>query len=361
MDIPCKTALHRAAALTPQPDNLLDHLGVLAAILDIPLIVSEPKTYDLAVSLYPQVKTIFMEGVDLTLEYLAANYDTLFVSSKPCAAELYLLFPLLHGKKMRIVYCPHGNSDKGHTLTKEQHASEDVALVYGDHMLNLLRDTGMLDQINQTIVTGNYRYTFFREHRPFYEALAREKTAKLDSVKKTIFYAPTWQTQENPSSFYTECAGLIEQLPSTYNLLIKPHPHLYEQQMAKTISIVETYKDHPQVLFLEDFPPIYPLLSLADIYLGDFSSIGYDFLAFDKPMYFFNPSGTDLHKDRGRFLHRCGMEISTKTGENVFDVITKTLERNQTGFSQIRKETYEHAFGKEKTFSSLRQDISFSL
>ncbi len=52
----------RAVALDPKPDHLLDHLGVLAAILDIPLIVTEQKTYDLAASLYPQVKTTLING-----------------------------------------------------------------------------------------------------------------------------------------------------------------------------------------------------------------------------------------------------------------------------------------------------------
>jgi len=347
--------MYRAAALTPRPDNLLDHLGVLAAILEIPLYVSEQKTYDLATTLYPQINTILMDQADLSLSFLAENFDVLFVSSKLWAIELYPMFPLFCNKKMRIVYCPHGNSDKGHTATKEMHAPEDISLVYGDHMLDLLRDTGMLENINQTIATGNYRYSFFRDHQTFYQNLARDAVlSKLDPAKKTIFYAPTWQGDENPSSFYTDCEGLIKQITTPFNLLIKLHPYLYEKDPVKTTLIIERYKDHPQVLFLEEFPPIYPLLSLADAYLGDFSSIGYDFLAFDKPMYFFNPA---QQKDRGLFLHQCGMEISTQDRENVFDFIGRTLEENQSQFSQIRKQIYHYTFGPERSFAKLRQDI----
>lgn len=352
--------MKRAVALNPKPDNLLDHLGVLAAILDIPLIVTEPKTYELAVSLYPQVNTLLMDGDALSLDFLAANFDTLFVSSKLWAIEMFPLFPLFCHKKMRIVYCPHGNSDKGHTLTKGSHAPEDVNLVYGDHMLDLLRDTGMLEMIQQTIATGNYRYAFFQKHQAFYRDLAeRAVFSKLDRAKKTIFYAPTWNGEENPSSFFSHCAELIQQLPSSFNLLIKLHPHLFEQAPAQTIAIFERYKDHPQALFLEDFPPIYPLLELADAYLGDFSSIGYDFLAFCKPMYFFNPAGTDLHRDRGRFLHRCGMEISAR--ENIFDFIDKTLEKNRCEFSSIRKEIYTYTFGKHRTLDEVRSHIASQL
>lgn len=347
----------RAVALTPMPDNLLDHLGVLAAILDIPLIVSEQQTYDLAISLYPQVKTTLMDGSDITPAFLAANFDVLFVSSKRWAIEMYPLFPLLHNKQMRIVYCPHGNSDKGHSLTKELAAPEDVSLVYGNHMIDLLKDTGMLDQIQQTIVTGNYRRLFFQEHKAFYLRLAeKEVFAKLDRKKKTIFYSPTWSSQENPSSFFDECEALIKQITPGFNLLIKLHPFLFEKHPAQTVAIFERYKEHPQVLFLENFPPIYPLLELADVYLGDFSSIGYDFLSFDKPMYFFN-SGTD----RGSFLHRTGMSISAKKGENVFELIEKSLEKNKRDFSGVRKEIYEYAFGKEKSLRNLRRELFLAL
>ena len=211
----------------------------------------------------------------------------------------------------------------------------------------------MFDRIGQVIITGNYRRLFFQEHQAFYQPLAeKEVFSTLDRSKKTIFYSPTWGSEEDPTSFFEECAALIEQKPPTFNLLIKLHPYLFERNPAQTFAIVERYKERPQVLFLENFPPIYPLLSLADVYLGDFSSIGYDFLSFDRPMYFFNQS-----ESRGNFLHRVGMTVSTKEKGNVFAFIEKTLEQNQREFATARKEMYEYAFGKEKPFSDLRRDI----
>ncbi|HEY4254966.1 MAG TPA: CDP-glycerol glycerophosphotransferase family protein [Chlamydiales bacterium] len=354
-----KLAAMRAVALNPKQDNFLDHLGVLAAILDIPLIVSEKKTNDLAALFYPQVKTILMDEQEITLEYLALNFDVLFVTSKLWAIELYPLFPLLFQKNMRVIYCPHGNSDKGHTLSDQIHNPEDISLVYGDHMLDLLKDIGMLDTIQHTLVTGNYRHSFFLQNQPFYQTLTQKKVfSKLDLKKKTIFYAPTWHCEESPSSFYQECAALIDQITPPFNLLVKLHPSLYEQHPAQTTAIYEKYKDHPQVLFLEDFPPIYPLLALSDAYLGDFSSIGYDFLTFNKPMYFFNPANSDLKKDRSRFIHQCGMEVSTKKQENVFDFISKTLEQNQTQFSPFREKIYSYAFGEKKALETLKKEIN---
>ena len=344
----------RAVALNPKPHNLLDHLGVLAAILEIPLIVCDETTHELATSLYPQVATTLMNERELTLSYLAANFDVLFVSSKLWAVELFHTFPLLCQKKMRIVYCPHGNSDKGHTFTAELHNPEDVALVYGEHMVDLLKDTGMFDKIGHVVPTGNYRYEFFLKHRAHLEKAAREKLGKLDPANTTLLYAPTWPGEENPSSFYEECAALIEQMPSSFNLVVKLHPYLQEKDPARTAWIHETYKDHPGVVFLDEFPPVYPLLSLSDAYLGDFSSIGYDFLAFDKPMYFFD-SG-DSVAERGRFLHRCGMLVATRRG-NVFDFIAQTLEQNRSELATIRQATYRYAFGDAQRSSTLRDAI----
>jgi CDP-glycerol glycerophosphotransferase (TagB/SpsB family) len=352
------TNTQRAAALLSPPDTLLDHLGVLASILKIPLIVSQQESYDLAKTFYPQVDVFIVEKQDLTLPYLASHFDLLFVSSKLWAIELFPLFPLFQQKNMRIIYCPHGNSDKGHTLKENDHAPEDVSLVYGDHMLDLLKDTQMYKRINQVILTGNYRYPFFIQNKSFYQTLTNNRIfSKLDKTKKTCFYAPTWSNDENPSSFPTECSRLIDQITPSFNLLIKLHPYLYEKNCAQTHLIYEKYKDHPQVLFLNDFPPIYPLLDLADIYLGDFSSIGYDFLSFNKPMYFFNSSDST---DRGTFLHQCGMTLSAKH-TNIFDFIEKTHEQNRTQFSEIRQKTYRYTFGPKKNLPTIRKTILDSL
>jgi hypothetical protein len=346
----------RLVALTPTPATLLDHLGVLAAILDIPLLVSEEKTYALAKKFYPQVKTTLVETSDLTVPFLAANYDALFVSSRVWAIEKHPLFPLFCNKQMRIVYCPHGNSDKGHTLTKSLNAPEDISLVYGNHMLDLLKDTGRLDHTFRTIKTGNYRRLFFKEHSAFYQPLVEKALfSKLDRSKRTILYAPTWSNSENPSSFLTECKNLIAQIAPPFNLLIKLHPYLFERHPAEVTAIVERYQHHPQVLFLDEFPPIYPILEASDLYLGDFSSIGYDYLSFDRPMYFFNTSN-----DRGSFLHKTGLSVSTQK-ENVFAFIEKTLEQNRREFSKTRKEVYNYTFGRTLPFASLRKTISKAL
>lgn len=347
--------LAKAAAISTGPATHLDHLGVLASLLKIPLIVTEEEVYQLAKTFYPMAQLERKEPYELSLDYLASSFDVLFGCGKFWAAELLPLFSLFSQKKMRFVFCPHGNSDKGHSLSSSP--LQDLSLVYGEHMLSLLKKTAK----DAYITTGNYRYEFYRTHKAFYDRLASEHLY-FEKGKKTILYAPTWQSNENPTSFFEMCAPLIEQLPSSFNLILKLHPFLEEDYPSQTYRLISCYEHHPRIVFLKDFPPVYPLLSYADLYLGDFSSVGYDFLAFDKPMFFFNPLQKDQKKDQGLFLHRCGMQVpSLKNAKALYQFVEDNLEKNQTLFSSIRKEIYAYAFGNEKAPEQLYREICNAL
>ncbi len=349
----------RSVAILTGPSTHLDHLGVLSAILKIPLIVTEKKTFQLAKRYYPQIDVTLMEMADLSMDFLCSHFDAIFESGKFWSLELKAFMNLLYQKKMRFVFCPHGNSDKGHSL--KEHPEQDVFLVYGNHLHNHLQKTGALDKIQSVVATGNYRYPFYKQHRAFYDQLAEEEIfSRFKQKKKTILYAPTWQDRENPTSFFQATEELIAQLSPTYNLLIKLHPFLVEDHLAKVLSVQYRHEDHPAVYFVDDFPPIYPLLSRADIYLGDYSSIGYDFLAFDRPLYFFNPiEGSAKETSHARYtgLATCGIEIPhfQKTELNRF--FQETIAHCQSDLSPMRKELYNYSFGEEKNPETLQKEI----
>lgn len=349
----------RAAAISTGPDTHLDHLGVLAALLQIPLIVTEQKTFELAQTFYPQADVILKDYSELSLDYLAQNFDALFECGKYWAASLLPLFESFYRKKMRMVFCPHGNSDKGRSLnSSSSHVEQDIALVYGDHMLDLLKKNGAFSKIGSTVVTGNYRLPFYLKHQAFYdESLSKILPKGLDKSKKTIFYAPTWNEKENPSSFFDVYTSLIEELSPFFNILIKLHPFLEEHHPALSYSLYARYEDSEQVFFLNEFPPIYPILAKTDIYIGDFSSIGYDFLAFDRPLYFFDLRTNDPSKLSNSFLHRAGMTIPLSQRGNLYQFITETLRDNQVQFSSIRRELYQHAFGVARDPFAIKNDI----
>jgi len=338
----------RPVSILTGPETYLDHLGVLSALLEIPLIVTEEKTFQLAKEYYPDIPVSLQPLEALTLEYLATHFDVIFETGKFWAIELKPFFELLFRKTMRFVYCPHGNSDKGHSV--RNHPLQDISLIYGDHLRDLATQTGAEENIHRFARTGNYRYAYYNERRSFYDKLAEEKIfSRFKREKPIILYAPTWQDKENPTSFFLAIDRFIEELSSSFNLLIKLHPFLVEDFLPHVLSVLGKYETHPSAQFLTDFPPIYPLLSRTAVYVGDYSSIGYDFLSFDRPLYFLQPK-------KGKFvspLRGCGLELPEK--ENWAEFIQETLKEQES--NEARKKVYAYAFGEELPSEEIRANI----
>lgn len=335
----------RSVAIITGPQTHLDHLGPLSSVLDIPLVVTEESTYRAAKTFYPDLNVSLLGLDELSIGHLAENYDAIFQTGKFWAAELKPFLELLYNKKMRFVFCPHGNSDKGHSL--QTHAEQDVSLVYGDHLRELLERTGATQKIGALVRTGNYRLPYYLRHQGFYDALAQKMVFdRFREKKPVILYAPTYNDKENPTSFFSAVDQVVQELAPHFNVLIKLHPFLIEDQPAQVYKIMGAYENHPSVVILEEFAPIYPLLAKCDAYLGDYSSIGYDFLAFDRPMYFLNEASTSP-------LHACGMSGMSE--------IFNTMEFNKTHFSAQRKKIYLYAFGEEIGEDQLKWDINKAL
>ncbi len=333
------------------PATHLDHLGVLCHLLKIPLFVSCQNTFAMARKFYPMIDVHWIDHTELSLSFLAAHYDFLLGCGKFWTEELRPAFEHFHQKKMRFVFCPHGNSDKGRTLrTTDPQPRQDIALIYGDHMLELLRTTGALSHIEHVVVTGNYRYAFYRQHQNFYDKLAEEYIwSHFIAEKPTILYAPTWPDKENPSLCFDLCHRMIAEHDSDFHLLIKLHPLLEERYPAQVYHLLGQYTDTPNVHILLDFPVIYPILQRADLYLGDFSSIGYDFLAFDKPLYFLHPPAYPTP------ISACGVTLPLDSSP--YPVIKATLKEHQLTYSHARQTLYRHAFGKERDMEHVRQEL----
>jgi hypothetical protein len=340
----------RFIALHTGSDTYLDHLGVLSILLDIPLVVTNPETFRIAQLFYPQLKCYLKDPLELSLHFLASNYDVIVMSGHFWTAEMLPLFDLLFHKKMRMIYCPHGNSDKGYSLKNPP--SKDISLVYGDHMLDLLQKTGALEKLSSYVVTGNFRAYFYLKNKGFYDALVQKIIGfRLEKEKKTLLYAPTWSDKENTSSFFSQCEQIIDSLHSHFNLMIKLHPFLEEQAFAHTHYITEKYKKIDNVVFLSQFPAIYPLLNVCDGYLGDFSSIGYDMLFFEKPMFFFGSNAGSIYN--------CGQQVPPQA--NIFQFIVDNWEWNKNHFLYSRETIYKYTFGDEQSGEEISEKIKRAL
>ena len=88
------------------------------------------------------------------------------------------------------------------------------------------------------------------------------------------------------------------------------------------------------------------------------SSIGYDFLPFNKPMFFLNKQRRDPRTDRGLYLFRCGIDIKPDAYPLIYKFIEANLQEDQERFGAIRKEVYDYTFGEEKNFSDIKSEIT---
>jgi CDP-glycerol glycerophosphotransferase (TagB/SpsB family) len=226
-------------------------------------------------------------------------------------------------------------------------------------MIDFLKEKESFDSLKTCVQTGNFRRMFFEKEKTFYRALAtKEIFSYFENKGTTVLYAPTWQDYENSSSFFDAAPILIDNLPSHFNLIVKLHPNAVIQDTHRIEQLIWKYEDRTNVLFLIDFPPIYPLLECVDIYIGDMSSIGYDFLSFNRPMFFLNQNRRDPKEDPGLYLYRCGVEIRPEQYADIYKIIDIHLPTDHLVFSEIRKEVYDYTFASGKTWEGLKEEIS---
>ena len=326
---------NRIVAIHTGVSSYLDHLGVLAILLDLPLIVTDPQVFQDAKRFYPELRVTYMDPSELSLPFLAQNFDVILSSGHYWAVELIPLLKLFCNKEMRVIYCPHGNSDKGWSRTKP--LLKDLSFVYGPQMLE------HLDNLSGYIVTGNYRYPYYLQRKAFYdELLTQALNGRLDPSRKTLLYAPTWNDPENPTTFFTDCEKLLRDVGPRYNVIVKLHPFLSDDHPIEVEQMIHRFKN---VVFLLNFPPIYPVLDFCDAYVGDYSSIGYDFLTFDRPLFF-------LAQNRG-FLNEAGLTLPSHA-------ILQFIEENWNKDFD-RRRVYYYAFSKKKDVNVIREEMERAL
>lgn len=316
-----------AAGLLYGPlEHHLDHIAPFCSLAKIPLVITEEAIAKLARLYYPDLEVLEWGPLEAPFR-VVQNFEILFYTiPKPLYDDLFFIAEKTLNKKLETVWIPHGNSDKGnHGPFFEALQDEKSLVVYGPQMRDLLR----FKEIFRTCTeVGNFRLKYYLRHRPYYLSVVDPWVLPDEKI---ILYAPSWG--DASTSFFEETEQLIAEIPRGYSLWIKPHPNL--ELNIQTEYFALKYQDHPQVRFIRRFPLVYPLLDKAAIYLGDTSSIGYDFLAFNRPMFFFNPEGRSL------FLHRCGHTLNPHA--KFFETVLR--DPVQSHLSQIRDETYTYTFG----------------
>jgi len=330
-------------------DQLIDHIVPLCHMKGLPLVVTEPEIEALIAQHYPFTDTHRLTYTALPYKVLESFDQIVAPMSKLLVQEIFFLAQELQGKQLHSIWTPHGNSDKGYASTLRTFVeNETTALVYGQKMIDFFMknfkfslhdnsyfDGALNDNPNSPKLAhlGNYRLKYYMDHKDHFDAII-DRT--LPSGKTTILYAPTWCWETELPSHLEQMHTLIEHLTPHYNLIIKIHPrtrrgdpHLIDKFIA----------DHKTAYFLNEFPLIYPLLARCDIYIGDISSIGYDFLAFNRPMIFIHDHSLPPEE---RYLQQCGTTITKTDLPNINRHIEAAFTSDS--HSSIRKKIYNYTF-----------------
>lgn len=319
--------MHCVGLIHNESPHYLDHLAPFCAFMRWPLIICEPSLAEKGRAHYPD-----LEVIETSLWNLSFSSPVV-----ACEPRALLRIALPHAPMGKTLWLPHGNSDKGWKGPSFEALEEgEIALVYGQKMLHFLQAKKVPAL---PIRVGNFRWAYFQKHRSFFETLVKQEIASLPSGNKNFLYAPTWEDGENNGSFWRAFPLLAKNLPDSCNLIVKWHPNTYRRHMAALEALKGNYKKKKNLLFLTDFCPIYPLLNACDAYIGDMSSLGYDFLKFDRPLFFLNMDQRDSRTDPSLYLYRCGTEIFSDQIPLLF-----TMSEQEDQFSKIRRETYNYVF-----------------
>lgn len=357
----------KGVALNPNSHiQLTDHLVPICAWMDIPLLLTNENYAHEIKNYYPPIAISLVPWEEITPEYLIQNYHFFVQSEYWNRKQFYSTFSELekkYKKTVRNIHCPHGFSDKYRWFNKA--VWEDILFVYGNNLLDMFKGMNIDQNLNAYIRTGNYRYAYYLKNKDFFDALAdKEIWKKFSTQQPTLLYAPSWNMEDDNPSIYGASDTLLQQLPPDYNLLFKIHPLQEHFDAPHLYRLMGKYESKGNVLFVKDFPVIYPILARSQIYIGDMSAIGYDFLTFNRPMFFLNQKKFDSQTDRRTYLFQCGIEILPDDYSNFYSILEEGLKKEKESlFTKIREQVYEFTFGTFPGEEQLRKDIlaSYSL
>ncbi len=347
--------------LLETPKNFfVDHLAPLCSFLDFPILSSRAETIFFYRNYYPETRFLLKNW---HVKYLVENFSAVLYSFNPHPTFREIIAKenfISHGpEKTKFLHHFHGCSDKGYHspwIRPDGHFKEiDLLFIYGKRTEDLLRDKNLLSLPGYFLHTGNYRKVYYEKHRHFYDALVeKEIFSRFARKQKTILYAPTWNDPENSSSVFSVLEPLLVHLPDSVNLIVKLHPRMQENESI--VTLLRPHQKKKNLLFLPFYPLLYPLLSRIDLYLGDYSSVGYDALSFDIPLYFLNHNEREL-SDRGAFLFRTGLTMPPSLFSNPYPFVFDTIQENRDTYRNIRRETYRYAFGKDPSYEELKNKL----
>lgn len=222
----------------------LDHLIPVSYYEKIPLLVRNNDTEEALLDFYPWVPYYRYES------YPHLDQIEAFIGTVKTETTLRVLHHAIWGKTPKMVRLHHGHSDK-----IQDFSDYDTILSYKDF--------------------PNYRLKFYNEFKKELMAVAKP-LLPVEEKEKPLLIALTWDTPDVEKHLELLC-----QHPMKERFVFRLHPILADRELMH-IKLKVKHKIH---LLTHDCPYIYPFLDLHAGILTDRSSIGYDALYFQKPLF----------------------------------------------------------------------------
>lgn len=326
----------------------VEHLAPWCELLGMPLLLADLPALEAAASGYPGVRAERMPGVvlperlDTFAHAIAARRPlAIFYSELFSRVLLRALFGRAHDAP-RVVYVPHGYSEKRQPWAIGT-AHQDIAVLYGQAAYDQLVGFGVAGALHARVIAGNLRRGYHRRHAAFFRAWAARLGLDGPRPARTLLYAPTWDDAIGSSSFDTAFGAFADALPSGWRLVVKLHPHL--ERRAGGIDAIVAASLGRDVVVLRQQSLCYPFLDLADAYVGDMSSLAYDYLAYGRPMFFTNPTaGTPADAAESR-LFACGTVVPSERYGDLYRIVEETwdVDAERHGAARAELDAYVHA------------------
>jgi CDP-Glycerol:Poly(glycerophosphate) glycerophosphotransferase len=339
--------LKRPVAVAFYPHHV-EHLAPVCAMLGAPLVVCDSAGQERAVASYPRLEPVVVrnfampEGIRRVQRALRElDADVIFCSDLIARRTLRAYFRDWPAKP-RVVHVPHGFSEKMQRWSRDI-AFQDIALMLGRHAIDQLRAMGVTAAECTMVVAGNLRRAWYAQNRAFFTA-RRIAWGLPDDPRRTILYAPTWDDRIGSTSFFSAFTTLLEGVPRGSRLVVKLHPHL-EQKAPQVTALCARAAGRDDVIVLRNCPLVLPILDVADVYIGDMSAMAYDYLGFDRPMFFLNQVANSARDPLYSRLFRCGATIGPADYAAIYATVEAGLADDRARFSAERAalDAYTHA------------------
>jgi hypothetical protein len=195
---------------------------------------------------------------------------------------------------------------------------------------------------------------------------------QIETSKLTLLYMPTFNNkfinseEEEYSSieFFLELFNKMKR-PFDFNWIIKVHPNVVSSNSSLWRSLLDLKEENEKEginIILEAYQDYLPFMDVADALISDRTTAAFEFLYFNKPIFFLDNTGTcphkiDFYKDimSSFWLYQAGNIIRREDLSNIDNILHSFIK--QDSYKEIRDQCKKFSFEDKYTASDILKEL----